>query len=179
METILSLDYGILHWISENLVSETLTSIMRFITTLGDDGLIWIILGLLCLLRPSTRKCGFSILIALLFSLLFNNLILKSLVARARPFLQYSDLMPLIEPPSGYSFPSGHSSSSFAAAFAWFMHNKKNGIAVLVFAALIAFSRLYVCVHFPTDVLCGSLFGTLLGFTASKLVAYVANRFKK
>lgn len=179
METIFSLDYGILHWISENLVSETLTSIMRFITTLGNDGFIWIALGLLCLLRPSTRKQGFSILVALLFSLLFNNLILKSLFSRPRPFLQYADLIPLIEAPSGYSFPSGHSSSSFAAAFAWFMHNKKSGIAMLVLAALIAFSRLYVCVHFPTDVLCGSLLGALLGFAASKLVSFIASRLKK
>ena len=178
MEVIFSIDYGILRWIAENLVTEPLTVLMRFITALGNNGIIWILIALLCLIRPSTRKCGFSLLIALLFSLFINNILLKSLVARARPFLQYPELIPLISPPGGYSFPSGHSSSSFAAAAAYFFGRKKGGIPLLVLAALIAFSRLYVCVHFPTDVLCGSVVGILLGFAASRIVDFVSTKIR-
>ena len=179
MESILSFDYNILVWIAENIVSEPLTVLMRFITALGNDGFIWILLALIFLLRPSTRKCGFSMLIALLLSLLVNNLFLKSLIARSRPFLQYTELTPLIDPPSGYSFPSGHSSSSFAAAFASFIHHKPIGSILLILAALIAFSRLYVCVHFPSDVICGSLLGILLSFIASKISSIFFDRFFK
>lgn len=179
MESILSFDYNMLVWFAENLVNEPLTILMRFITALGNDGLIWILFALILIFRPSTRKCGLSMLIALLFSLLVNNLLLKSLVARSRPFQQYTDLTPLISPPGGFSFPSGHSSSSFAAAFACFSNHKKIGTPLLVLAALIAFSRLYVCVHFPSDVICGSLLGILLGYIAEKISSAVYSRFTK
>ena len=179
MDVICTFDYNILTWIAEHLVTDPLTAVMRFITTLGDGGMIWIFLALLFLLRPATRKCGYAMIVALLMSLLVNNLLIKSLVARPRPFLQYSELIPLIAPPGGYSFPSGHSSSSFAAAFSCFMHNKKAGVPLIVLAALIAFSRLYVCVHFPTDVLCGSFLGILLGVFASKAINHLSNFVKQ
>lgn len=170
MEIILSLDYSILRLIADHLVNDALTVVMRLITSLGNGGMIWILIAFLCMLRPSTRRCGISMLGALLLSLLIGNCLIKPLVARPRPFQQYADLVPLIAPPGEFSFPSGHSSSSFAAAAAFFLHHKKAGTAALVLAALIAFSRLYVCVHFPSDVLCGSLLGILLGIAAFKLV---------
>ena len=176
MEAILSLDHTILRLIAELLVNDVLTPVMQFITALGNDGMIWILLALLCLLRPATRRTGISMLAALLLSLLVGNLLIKPLVARPRPFQQYADLIPLIAPPGEFSFPSGHASSSFAAATALFSHHKKTGAAALVLAALIAFSRLYVCVHFPSDVLCGSLLGILLGIAAVLLSNEICDR---
>ena len=176
MEIILSLDYSILRLIADHLVNDALTVFMRMITSLGNGGMIWILIAFLCILRPSTRRCGISMLSALLLSLLIGNCLIKPLVARPRPFQQYADLVPLIAPPGEFSFPSGHSSSSFAAATALFMHHRKAGTAALILAALIAFSRLYVCVHFPSDVLCGSLLGIFLGAAASRLANEIIDR---
>lgn len=179
MNTIIAWDYTVLKWISENLVHDSITFFMKFITFLGDSGMIWIIIALLCLLRPSTRRCGWSMIGALILSLVIGNLTIKPLVARLRPFQQYPDLTSLIPPPGEYSFPSGHSSSSFAAAMACFTNHKKAGIPALILAALIAFSRLYVCVHFPTDVLAGSLLGALLGAFSSRITAFLCKHYQK
>lgn len=167
MEAILTFDYTVLRWIADHLVSDGLTILMRFVTSLGDAGMIWLLLALLCMLRPSTRRCGWSMLGALALSLLIGNFTLKPLVHRPRPFVQYADLLPLIPPPGEFSFPSCHTSASFAAATALFLHHRRAGTAALILAALIGFSRLYVCVHFPTDVLAGALLGVALGALAS------------
>lgn len=164
-------DASILLFIQEFIRNDILTPIFLFITHLGDKGMIWIVLSVLLLTSKKTRKTGIMGLLALLGSLLINNMLVKNLVARPRPFYVIEDLRILIDTPSEFSFPSGHTASSFAAAFV-FLRNlpKKYGIPAVVLAALIGLSRLYIGVHYPTDVLFGVLSGWLLSLLAEKLV---------
>lgn len=161
MEAITQFDFSVLDAIAK-LHSSVLNIIMKFFTTLGDNGYLWIGLCIVLICIPKTRKIGIFAAITLAVEFILNDLVIKNIVARERPFIQHSDIKLLISPPHGYSFPSGHSASSFATAFAVFLRNKKIGIPCLVAAALIAFSRLYFYVHFPTDVLAGILFGTAI-----------------
>lgn len=173
MELIQSMDYQILFSIVEYVRSDLLTPIFLLITHLGDGGAVWLLLAALCLARRETRPCGYIILFSLVLGLLVGNLAIKNLVARPRPFETYPELANLVTQ-GGYSFPSAHAMSSFAAATSayLFFRNKERkwlGILLLFLAALIALSRLYVCVHYPSDVLCGALLGVLLGCLATWL----------
>lgn len=158
-------EYGILQLIQQRH-NDILNKIMIFITSLGDGGMVWIILALALLLFKSTRKCGVTVLVALVLQLLLGNVLLKNVFSRLRPFYDYPTVELLITKPSGFSFPSGHTFSSFAAATAVLLHNKKIGIPAVVLASLIAFSRLYLFVHYPTDILAGIVFGILTAFAA-------------
>lgn len=135
------------------------------ITYLGENGLFWILLALLLIVlgkKQGWRVTGCLMLVAMLLGLLAGEVILKNIVCRPRPFQEISgDIALLIPPPSGWSFPSGHSCSSFAAATAISLRDKRLGAAALVLAALIAFSRVFLFVHYPTDVLAGSALGVL------------------
>lgn len=167
MEFLLTLDGNILLWIQEYLRNDLLTPIFKFITSLGNGGMIWIALTVLLVLYPKTRKIGFMCAFALIFSHIANNTVLKNLIARTRPFEHIEKLIVLIDKPSSFSFPSGHTASSFACA--WPMLRKlpkRFGVPAIVLAALIGFSRLYIGVHYPSDVLCGMLFGILMGCLA-------------
>lgn len=159
METLLQVDFAILDGIATHLYNPILDWLMPRITALGDYGLIWILLGVLLLLLPRQRSTGAKILLALVLSLLFCNVILKNLVCRARPFDLVEGISLLVPPPTDWSFPSGHTSASFAAALVLSRDGKRWGWAALVLAALIAFSRLYLYVHYPSDVLAGALIG--------------------
>lgn len=140
-----------------------LDAVLSFITSLGDKGFIWIVLTVLLLCRKDTRKVGILCALALLGSLLVNNIILKNLVSRMRPFDRYDDLIPLVARPMDFSFPSGHTGSSFAAAGVMYAKlPRRLGVLAIVFAALIAFSRLYVGVHYPSDVLAGLATGLMI-----------------
>ena len=172
IEFIESIDFAILNWLNDNLAHPVLDVIFRFITHLGDGGWLWIALTAIFLCFKKTRRYGVTMAISLLFSLLITNLTLKPLVNRPRPFTkQYVDLR--IDAPHSASFPSGHTSGSFSAALALFHHNKKAGTPALILATLIAFSRLYFFVHYPTDVLGGFLVAFLGSFLASLLTPYV------
>lgn len=158
-----TLDGQILLWIQDNLRNDFLTPIFKFITHLGDTGWFWIVATILCLFFAKTRKAGICSAIALIGSLLINNLILKNLVARIRPYEVVDGLSRIIEAQSDYSFPSGHAGASFAAAVIFFIYlPKKFGVPALILAFLISFSRLYVGVHYPTDVLAGGLISTAI-----------------
>lgn len=163
MEWLATLEGGILLFIQENLRAPVLNEIICFITTLGNKGAIWIVfaLGLLCFKR--TRKAGLACAIALLLSLLVTNISLKNIIHRIRPYEVIESLKIIVKPESSFSFPSGHSSGSFAGGWAMFrMLPKKWGVPALVLAVLIALSRLYVGVHYPTDVLAGVVIGILV-----------------
>lgn len=142
-----------------------LDKIMTVITTLGDAGIIWILIAIVLLFNKKTRKCGFLMAISMLLGIIIGNLFLKNLIARPRPFSLDGTIQLLIKTPSDYSFPSGHTLASFEAAVIIFLHNKKWGIPALVLAALIAFSRMYLFVHYPTDILGGVILGTLIAVT--------------
>ena len=162
-------DVEILIFIQNYIRNDFLDVVFPFYTTLGEDGIIWIVLGVLLLIPKKTRKCGIMVLAALLIMLVVNNIILKKVIARTRPC--YTDaikhLFPgLVEIPkiTSYSFPSGHTTSAFAVAFTILSKHKKLGIVALVMAAVMAFTRLYVFVHVPTDIYGGIIVGAGIAY---------------
>lgn len=154
-----------------------LDKILAFITSLGNAGIIWIVLAVVLLILPKTRKTGIIVAAALLADLVLCNLILKNLVARVRPYDVNTAIAILIKKPLDFSFPSGHTAASFAAMTALFLAKmKKAWIAALVLAVLIAFSRLYFYVHYPTDVLGGAVVGILSGIIGYAIVEKIDKR---
>lgn len=154
-----------LHTITGNSVIDTL---MRFISTFGNKGAIFVAAGFILLINKKTRKTGLIVLTALLLNMLVVNLTLKPFVDRIRPY-DYAGVVPLISPLSDASFPSGHTSAAFAFLSGVWKCSKPIRISALVFALLMAFSRMYLFVHFPTDVLAGALIGILCGVFADWL----------
>ena len=151
--------------------------IMKFITFLGDNGILWILIAVIFLIFKKTRKCGIVILGALVLGLIIGNVALKNIIARPRPFIADPGVTLLITPPDGFSFPSGHALSSFAAATSIFMWDKRYGSIALAGAALIGFSRIYLCVHYLTDVICGALLGVVVGLIATWLYSTIQKKF--
>ena len=193
IEFITQIDHAILLFIQENLRFDRLTDALISITHLGDHGKIWIGLCLILLLFKRTRKAGVCGLFALLINLLITNVTLKPMVARIRPYEQFEDLIRLIGRQKDFSFPSGHTSSSFAATWSIFMMDRPIrkisdkagkmktsilGAASMILAVAIAYSRLYVGVHFPTDVLAGAAIGIFSAWAAGKLVAFAIQKWK-
>jgi undecaprenyl-diphosphatase len=166
------MDSALLLWIQETLRVSFLNPTMIFITHLGDAGIVWLVLSVAFLLIPKTRKMGLACLFSLLIMVVVNDLILKNAVARIRPYEAIEGLERLIEAQVDYSFPSGHTASSFACAYVILRMATKKAAAVpaVVLAALIAFSRLYVGVHYPTDVLAGMVLGVLCGIAGCRIV---------
>ena len=179
LEALLNLDGGFLLFLQESVRNPVLNRMMIFITSLGDWGIIWIVATLVLLIPKKTRKVGLMSAAALLGSLIINNHIIKNLVQRPRPFVTFTDIQILIPTPSEFSFPSGHTASSFAAAAVFYRFLPKQlGIPAVVLAGLIGFSRLYVGVHYPTDVLAGMLMGVLLSYMAEFVVNFCGKKLK-
>ena len=166
-ETLLTLDGAFLLWL-QSLRIPILNTFFSFYTQLGNVGLVWILLSAAMLLHPKTRKAGFWALIAMLFGLLCTNVVLKHLVARTRPWLMVEGLMHLVEEHDPNSFPSGHTCAAFACCVTWARFAGRRWIKVLclALAVLMGFSRLYVGVHFPTDVMAGCAVGCLCALLA-------------
>ena len=143
---------------------------------LGNAGAIWIACAVVLILIPKTRKVGLVLAVSLALEALCCNLILKPLVARIRPFDMNTAAQLLISPPKDFSFPSGHTGAAFAAASALFFSKNRLWIASLILAILIAFSRLYLYVHYPTDVLGGVLLGILSGWLGYTLVDLIKKK---
>ena len=156
-----------------------LDALAVFFDAAGAHGELWIALTVLALAFRRTRKAGFAMALALCLYMVSGHFILKPLFARPRPCDVNTAITILVKRPHGHSFPSGHTASAFAAAFALWLQNRKLGVPALVLAAFIAFTRLYLYVHFPTDVLGGLVLGLALGFFASWLVDRLANKPKK
>ena len=171
------MDFQILYFINE-FHFEILDKIMILITHMGTKGIFWILVGVILLLFKKTRKCGLTVLIALLFSLIVGNILLKNIVARPRPCWIDETINMLIAVPKDYSFPSGHTFASFAAAVSVFLYYKKAGIAAVILAFLIGFSRLYLFVHFPTDVLSGAVLGICAAFASRCIVNKIWQKIK-
>lgn len=142
---------------------DLLDTFMVAVTSLGNGGAIWIAIGVIMLFFKKYRRTGIAVLLGLLMGLLIGNLGIKNLVARERPCAINTAIELLIPFPSEYSFPSGHTLSSFIASTVIFLNSKRLGIYAYVLASLIAFSRLYLYVHFPTDIIGGIVLGLLLG----------------
>ena len=168
------MELNILDWF-QTLHTPILDKIMTSITKLGDAGIFWIILTLLFLIIPKMRKTGIIMAAALIMDLLICNVAVKNLVARTRPYDVNTSVQLLVAKLHDYSFPSGHTAASFASVTALYLAGeKKLWKPALVLACLIAVSRLYLYVHYPTDVLAGAVIGILCGAAASKLTEMVA-----
>ena len=180
----INFDQPILDWIIANLRNPVLDVLMPFITLFGDAGIFWIACAVVCIIIPKTRKMGLSMGAALLIGVLLCNVTLKPIIARPRPYVFFEHIaMYLTDGESDFSFPSGHTIASFEAAVAILLRNKKLGIPAMILAVLIAFSRLYLCVHYVSDVLASVVLGTLIALLATWLVNKLwkawENKYKK
>lgn len=165
----------ILLFVQEVIRNPLLTPFFTAVTRLGDNGILWIVTAAVLLFPKKTRKIGCMMFLALLGSLIINNLFLKNLVARVRPYEAIPELLPLIEKQPDDSFPSGHTASSFAAASILFRRlPRRFGVPALLLAALIAFSRLYLGVHYLSDILCGLASGVVISYAAEAAVEEAA-----
>lgn len=178
MEAIYNIDFKILDFL-QTLHNDVLDFIMKAFTYLGNNGYVWIGICIIMLCIPKARKTGVYLAITLIAEVILNDGIVKGIIKRERPFLQRTGIDTIIKRPSGYSFPSGHSASSFSAATAIFLQNKRLGIVAYILAAFIAFSRIYFYVHFPTDILAGSLFGILIGFAVNRLLRFIEDKLMR
>lgn len=173
------MDFAILNAIQEYLRSGFLDTAMPFVTHLGDLGIVWLVTAAILIVQPQRRLYGIAVVAALVLAVVLGSLILKPLVGRIRPYEAVGGFTLLIPPPTGYSFPSNHSMASFAAATVVCLVPRAGlpvrlaKVGVVVLAVLIAFSRLYLYVHFPSDILVGAILGVALGFAAVALVKLV------
>lgn len=180
------MELQILHSIQE-LHNPVLNAIMYFFTCIGEYGAVWIAVAILMLIicPKKFRKVGLTVLIALIISLIMCNGVMKNIFQRVRPFITdntFEELYNIHAHTSGWSFPSGHTSASFAAAIAILMWNRKTGLAALAVAICISFSRLYFAVHYPTDVLTSIILGSIYGVASYflvKLILKKSDRMKK
>lgn len=168
-----------LDFIQDKLACKFLDFLMPIISLFGDGGIFWIALALLFIIIPKTRKTGITMGCALLLGLIFGNGLLKNLIARTRPYDINTGFNLLVKKLSDYSFPSGHTLASFECASVLMIKHKKLGIPALILAVFIAFSRLYLYVHYPTDVLAGALLGTAFGFLAVFIVNKCDRKIKR
>lgn len=161
-------DVSVLNWIQEHMASPFLDKFFSLITHLGDAGLFWILIAVVMLFFKKTRKTGIMMGVALVLGLILCNGLLKNIVARVRPFdldgaygsiKTVEDL--LVSRPGDKSFPSGHTIASFEAAFVLFHWDKRFGVPAIIIAAAVSFSRLYLYLHFPTDVIASVLLAVL------------------
>ena len=167
-----TVDENALRWIAENVRVPILNVLMKFYTTLGNAGILFIALAVLMLFFRSTRRSGGTALTAMTFGLIVNNLTIKPLLSRARPWVVMPDFEVLVKSSDPNSFPSGHTCAAFAFALALCLSAPKRWmkIAAVAAAVLMGLSRLYVGVHFPSDVLAGAVIGSLCGLLAGWIV---------
>ena len=171
-----SFEIGILDFIRETFSTRFLDVFFSTITRFADHGIGWIVLSVLLIAFKKTRKMGISMGLALIIGYITGNMFLKNVIGRVRPYDFAGNIDLLVDRLSDFSFPSGHTLCSFEGAFAVFIRNKKWGIAAIVFAFLIALSRLYLYVHYPSDVLVGALMGIAIAYLASFIVDKAAKK---
>lgn len=179
-ETITKVDIDILTFISGNMKCSFLDEFFRIITKIGDHGIIPIILALILILFPKTRKTGIAMGIAMALGGIIGNLFLKNVVGRIRPYEVVQGIELLIPTLSDFSFPSGHTLVCFEAATVLFIKEKRFiGIFAMILATFVAFSRLYLFVHYPTDVIAGVILGITFGLIGCYTVDKISEKMRK
>ncbi len=161
MRTLIHMEKDLLTLL-QRIRSRKWDAVMLFVTRLGNGGVIWIAIGILLTIKKKTRYTAMTLLVSLLTGLILGNGLLKNVFMRPRPFMLDDAVDLLIRTPQDWSFPSGHTLSSFEAATAIFQYNRIWGSAAYILAGFIAFSRMYLQVHFPSDVLAGAVLGILI-----------------
>ncbi len=157
-------DLSILEWITHSLHAPWLVALFYAITLLGNGGLLWLIFAGYFRFNKKNARAAWMILTALILTSILTDGIIKNLVCRPRPFVSDPAIIPMMIRPSSYSFPSGHASTSFASAMMIYRIQPKLGRWALAAAAFIGFSRLILCVHYPSDVLVGGIMGSGLAW---------------
>lgn len=168
IQLLKNIDMNLLKLIHDYLQNVILDKVALVITFLGDKGFIWIVISFALIVSKKYRKVGIMTLGALALSTIIGDGILKNLIRRPRPFLEVPEIHLLIEKPLSYSFPSGHTAAAFAAAGILATMLKKYRAYVIALALLIAFSRIYLFVHYPADI----IGGIIVGLICSKIVLY-------
>ena len=163
---MMNIDWSVLRWIHSTFACGALDFLMPKLSLLGNGGAIWILAAAVLLCTRKYRRYGLILLAGLALGVLTGNVLLKNWIARPRPCWLDSSVQLLIASPTDYSFPSGHTLSSTIGATILTMTNHRFGWAAIPIAALIAFSRLYLYVHFPSDILGGIVLGILIGGAA-------------
>lgn len=187
-DSFLGFDLSVFEWV-QGIRNPILTALMKIITTLGDEGILFIVIGLVLLITKKYRKIGLAILVSLVVMLICNNFVLKEIFARERPFNlfatfpeKYADwggeaakyIYPdFVKAPHSYSFPSGHTSSAFAAGVAVVLLNRKFGIPATIFAFVMGFTRIYVGVHYTTDVISAAIVGIIYAIAGVIIAKYL------
>ena len=171
-------DWAILNWIQGTLRCGFLDFLVPKITLLGSGGVLWILAAAALICTKKYRKYGFFVLGGLLLGVLVGNLILKNWIARPRPCWLDTSVPLLVANPTDYSFPSGHTLSSVIAATVLTKTNRRFGLAAIPAAVLIALSRLYLYVHFPSDVAGAAILGVLLGLLAFRAGLQISGRLE-
>lgn len=178
MDVIQAFDWDIIYFVQDFLKCGFLDAVMPVITALCDGGIFWIICGVALLFFRKYRKYGVVLLLTMLLGSLIGNELIKPLVERARPCHLDATVPLLIDRPESFSFPSGHTVSSVISATVLTRADRRFGYAAIPLAVLIAFSRIYLFVHFPTDVLAGALLGFVLGFFMTTLARKLFDKYK-
>lgn len=180
MDAILEWDASVLLWIQENMRTDLMTTIMKAITRLGDGGCLWIALTVMLLVLGKTRKVGATSALALIITFVTVNLGIKNAVARIRPYEVIEGLTNLVDKQKDFSFPSGHSAHAFAVGVViLILMPKKIGVPIFIISILMAYSRLYIGVHYPTDVIAGALIGTLIALISIFIINKISARWNK
>ena len=169
IESITALDLSILDFIRNTLSSPVADIIMKCLTYSIEYGAMAILVFIVMMFVKKMRKTGFAVM-------LFGELILKHIVCRPRPFTVNSAIDIIIKAPSGFSFPSSHTATCFAMATAIYLFHKRLGIIAYIYAALVAFSRMYLYVHYPSDIFGGVILGICCGIGATALVKLICKK---
>lgn len=175
----MSFDQAILNWIQNTLVCPVMDHLMPAITLLGNGGAVWLLAAVLLLITKKYRRYGAFLLVGLGIGVLTGNVILKPLISRPRPCWIDKSVTLLIAVPQDYSFPSGHTLSSVIGATILTKADKRFGLAAIPLAALIAFSRLYLYVHYPTDILGAAILGVAIGLVTCAVGTHFGKSFAK
>lgn len=172
------MELQILDFIRENLSCAFGDFLMPLITLFGEGGIFWIALTLVLLARPKTRRLGINLAFCLALEALVCNVMIKPLVGRIRPYDLKPGIEALVRQPHDFSFPSGHTGASFAMAGGFIFSRSRYWLPVTILASLIALSRIYLYVHYPTDVIAGILLGLLTAFIGVKLSERLQRRIE-